>query len=462
MFDKVKESTESDEMNTAKKVLVLIISIVMVAGVIPADVYGATGPDVDCKSAIIYCGDTEEVIWQKNANQKLDPASTTKLLTCLIAVETLELDHNVKITSGSYMPETNIDLTAGEEITVENLLYAMMLHSANDAANALAIEMSGSVDKFAKVMNQKAKALGCTKTNFVNPSGWEHKKHYSTAKDMALITKAALENPIVRKISGTASYTIPKTNKSGARKLTNFNFFLEGVDKKVGDTSLKVKKYEGVFGGKTGTVGKNKNTLAIGLDCDGLEVYCVVLGSKTVSQRYKDMKKLLDYSKAVIVKHSEFEKGADFGKTKLKGGAKNKVRAIAEKNGYINLPEGASASLVTTEVTFSDNLTAPIKKGQKVGVAQIYLAGDLVKTVDLVAEEEIVTGWFLSRFGISNLQTIIIAIVLGLILAGAVTIICLRIKNKRKAQQLRKAKIEEIARRQMEIERDKKARDWTF
>lgn len=449
-------------MSKVKKFLVLIISIVMVATCLPMDAYAAEGPDVPCKSAIIYCGDTDEIIWQKNANKKMDPASTTKLLTCLIAVETLDLDHKVTITSGAYMPETNIDLVEGEEITVENLLYGMMLHSGNDAANALAIEMSGSVSKFSKLMNQKAKALGCTKSNFVNPSGWQNDKHYSTAKDMALITKAALENPTVRKISGTASYTIPATNKSGERKLSNFNFFLEGIDKKVGDSTIKVKKYEGVFGGKTGTVGKNKNTLAIGLDCNGLEVYCVTLGSSTVAQRYKDMKEVLDYAKSVINKHSEFEKGHSFGKVKLKGGAKNKVKAIAEKNGYINLPEGASASLVTTETVFSDNLQAPIKKGQKVGAAEIYLAGELVKSVDLVAEEEIAEGWFLSRFGISNLQTIILIVLLTLFITLVIMIICLRISNKRKAQRIRQAKLEEAARRQMEIERDKKARNWTF
>jgi len=449
-------------MNRVKKVLVLIISIVMVATCLPMGVYAAEGPDVPCKSAIIYCGDTDQVIWQKNANKKLDPASTTKLLTCLIAVETLDLDKKVTITSGAYMPETNIDLVEGEIITVENLLYGMMLPSGNDAANALAIEMSGSVSKFSKLMNQKAKALGCTKSNFVNPSGWQHDKHYSTAKDMALITKAALENPTVRKITGTASYTIPATNKSAKRKIINYNFFLEGVDKKLGETTVKVKKYDGVFGGKTGNVGKNKNTLAIGLDCDGLEVYCVIMGSKSVAQRYKDMKEVLDYAKSAIIKHSEFEKGDLFGKAKLIGGAKNKVKAIAEKNGYINLPEGASASLVTTETVFSDNLSAPIKKGQKVGVAEIYIAGELVKKVDLVAEEEVVEGWFLSRFGISNLQTIIIGVVLTLIILLAITIICLRISNKRKAQRIRQAKLEEAARRQMEIERDKKARNWTF
>jgi len=450
-------------MDKLKKLLILTITFVMVFTAMPFDsVSAAAELDVPCKSAIIYCGDTDQVVWEKNSHTKLEPASMTKLLTCLLVVENLKLDKEVTITSGAYMPETNMDLTAGEVITVENLLYGLMLHSANDAANALAIEVAGSVEKFAVMMNDKAKSLGCKNSNFVNPSGWQHKNHYSTAYDMALIAKAALENPTIRKISGTAEYTIPATNKSGARTISNYNFFLNGIDKTVGGKTIKVKKYKGVFGGKTGTVGDGKNTLAIGLDCDGLEVYCIVMGSSTVAQRYEDMKTVLDYAKAVITKHAEFEKGDSFGKAKLKGGAQNRVKAIAEKNGYINMPEGASASLVTTKTVFSDSLVAPIQKGQKLGVVEIYIADDLVKTVDLVAEKNIEKGWFLSRFGISNFQTILIAVFLILIIGGAITIMCLRVSNKRKAAKIRKAKLEEAARRQMEIERDKKARDWTF
>lgn len=450
-------------MYRLKKLLVITIAFLLIFTAVPTSfVSAATGFDVPCKSAIIYCGDTDQIIWEKNIHTKLDPASMTKLLTALIVVENVKLDKKVTVTSGAYMPETNIDLVAGEVITVENLLYALLLHSANDAANALAIEVAGSVDKFAVMMNEKAKALGCKNSNFVNPSGWQNSKHYSTAYDMALITKAALANKTVRKISGTAEYKIPATNKSGERKVVNYNGFLKGLDTKFGNTKINVKKYDGVFGGKTGNVGNNKNTLAIGLDCDGLEIYCVIMGSTTVAQRYTDMKSVMDHAKAIVVKHAEFEKGDSFGKAKLTGGAKNRVKAIAENNGYINMPEGASASLVTTKTIFSDSLMAPVKKGQKVGVVEIYIADDLVKKVDLVAEEDIEEGWFLSSFGISNLQTVLIGIVLAAVLGFGIMILTLRAKNKREAEKRRQAKLKEVALKQMEIEQDKKARDWTF
>ena len=131
-----------------------------------SDVSGV--PDVEAKSAIILCGDTGEIIWEKNADEKMEPASMTKLMTALLAVENLKPDQEVEVTGeAAAMPETKIYLQTGEKITVEELLYGLLLESGNDAAVALAIATAGSVEDFAAMMNERAKEIGCTNTNFV-------------------------------------------------------------------------------------------------------------------------------------------------------------------------------------------------------------------------------------------------------------------------------------------------------
>lgn len=425
-----------------------------------SDVSGA--PDVEAKSAIILCGDTGEIIWEKNADEKMEPASMTKLMTALLAVENLKLDQEVEVTGeAAAMPETKIYLQTGEKITVEELLYGLLLESGNDAAVALAIATAGSVEDFAAMMNERAKEIGCTNTNFVNPSGLEDEEHYSTARDMVMIAKEALSNETVRKIAGTAEHTIPATNAYEERKLENTNYFLKGVDKEVNGKKIKVDKYDGVFGGKTGYVGDGRAALVTGLSADGLEIYSLVMGS-SLEGRYSDVKELMDYGKANVSKYTVFEKGDEFGKVKLLGGAVNKVKAVAADNGYINLPEGVSASLVTTECVYTDSLFAPVKKGQKIGVVEVYIAGELKKTVELVAAEDIKEGWFLSGIGISNFQTVMIGVFLAVILIGFVTIISMRIRNKRKLARIRKRKLEEEALRQLEREEDLKRRGWRF
>ena len=444
----------------------LLCAAVLTAGTWPLNLAPAAAAaelKITGSSGIIYCSDTNEVIWEKNADSKLEPASMTKLMTALLVVENLSLDQEVTVTAeAAAMPETKLYLQEGEKITVENLLYGLLLESGNDAAVALAIAVAGSVEDFAKMMNERAAELGCTATHFVNPHGLEDDDHYSTARDMVLIAREALDNETVRKIAGTAEYTIPATNSYQERKLATTNFFLKGIDKEIDGKKLKVDKYEGVFGGKTGYVGENKASMVTGLDVDGLEVYCLVMGSESAITRYSDIEAMMDYGKANVSKYTVFVKGDAFGEVKLKGGADNKVTAVAADDGFINLPEGVSASLVTTECVFTDNLTAPVEKGQRIGVVQIYVADELKSTIDLLAAENIEEGWFLSAYGISKQQTVIIVIVLGLLLIALIAIMTLRISNKRKQARIRKRKLEEEARKQLAREEDRKRRDWRF
>ena len=443
----------------------LVCFLIIVTMLFSATVIGFAaeeGPNIVADSAIIYCADTDEVIWEKNPHNKMEPASITKLLTCLIAVEKLDLDKEVTITEDIEIIEpTEMGVYAGEVVSIRELIYGALLPSGNDAAVALAVAVSGSEAEFSKLMNERAKEIGCKNSNFVTASGLEDANHYSCASDLVLITQEALSNDYIREVCGTAKHTVPATNMSAPRKLENSNVFLYGKTFDIGGVEIKVDKYKGVIGGKTGSLALDYATLSTVLEYDGMEVYCVILGS-TLYDRFSDMKEVMDFAKKCISKYVVFEKGNEFDKVKLKGGAINKVMAVAAQEGFVNLPEGASETLVSTKCVYTDDLYAPITKGQKIGVAELYIADDLVSKVDLVAKEDIEEGWFLSPLGISNFQTILIGVILAVLLGCALTILIIRVNNKRKIAQLRKRKLEEEARKQLEREEDLRRRNWHF
>jgi D-alanyl-D-alanine carboxypeptidase (penicillin-binding protein 5/6) len=421
-----------------------------------------TEPQIKAQSAIIYCKNTGEVIWSKNPDEKLAPASMTKLLTALLAAENLDLDQEVEIPEGiSSIEPSKIYLQTGEKITVKDLIYGALLPSGNDAATALAVATAGTVEDFVVMMNDRATKLGCKNTNFVNASGLDAENQYTTARDMALIAAEALANEDVREIAGTDTYTISETNAYQERILENTNLFLSGGEATYGDLKLAVEAYDGVFGGKTGTLSKDYCTMVTGLDYYGAEIYSVVL-STDFAGKYEDIKLLMDYGKENISISEVFEAGTAFGYVRLKGGATNKVEAIAAEAGIICLPEGASSSLISTKCVYSNDLVAPIKAGQTVGKVEIYVADDLYRTIDLVAASDIDEGWLLSPLGITNVQTIVICLVLIFILILGFVILIARASNKRKIKKLRQAKIREEALRRIEREEDLKRRNWPY
>ena len=441
----------------------LVLITLLLIGAWPAAAFAASsGPDITGSAAYVYCATTEEVLGKKNASKQYNLASITKLMTCLLAAEKLDLAEEVTITqAATEVIKTESFVYAGEKIKAEDLVYAALLASANDAAKALAITVSGSEKKFVKLMNQKAKELGCKNTRFVTSSGVYNKNHYSSAEDIVKIARAAFANPDVLRIAKVAEYTVPATNKTDAVTLKTTNLFLKGGEADTGSGKIKIKKYKGMVAGKTGTTNVNRTTMVVLCKIDGFDIYAVILDS-TLQQRYRDIKKLLDYAKATLSPYKAFESGQSFEGAKLKGGATNRVNALASADGLINLPEGASASLVTTQVSFDADLQAPIKKGQVIGKAAVYLADEKIREIDLTAAEDVKEGWFLSRFGITNLQTVILFFALAVILAFCILILVLRTINKRKRKAARQRRLMEAARRQMEREKDLKQRNWPY
>lgn len=257
-----------------------------------------TGPSVYAESAIVMEADTGMILYAKDIEEKNYPASITKIMTALLALENCDL--NEEITFSYYATHSieygssSIARTEDEILTVEETLYGLMLSSANECANAIAEHISGSNEDFALLMNEKAKELGCVNTHFANPSGLHDENHYTCTYDMALITKAALENEDFRRIAGTDYYTLRATNKNDE------TLWMQNHHNMI--APYKSTKYldETVFAGKTGYTTDALNTLVTCGTRNDMDVIVVTMRSRSTGERgvplYTDTAALLDYA----------------------------------------------------------------------------------------------------------------------------------------------------------------------
>ena len=245
-------------------------------------------------SAILMEASSGLVIFEKNADQIMYPASTTKIMTALLAIMCGDLDMTCTVSAEAvtfYEDDvTTADLREGEELTLRDLLYATLVQSANDAANAVAEAVSGSISGFVDLMNEAAALYGCTNTHFVNPNGLHDDNHYTTARDMALITREALKDETFRKMVATTSYTCPRTNLMRARTWTNNNRLM------IPSTSESTNKYfyPDAIGVKTGTTSMAGYCFVGAAERDGVELISVVFFTGQ-NARWADTIKLFDY-----------------------------------------------------------------------------------------------------------------------------------------------------------------------
>lgn len=249
-------------------------------------------PDLVANAAIVMDAASGQVLYEKNSQEQKYPASITKILTVLIALEH-NVDFNATVTMsenaiwGVERDSTLIGLDVGEQVTVKDLVYATMVKSANECAYALAEYVAGDIESFAKLMNERAAEIGCKNTHFVTPNGLHDEDHYTTAYDMALITKEALKNETFREIAGTLNYTVPATNLTEeTRPLWNGNKMINPAEPYY---------YEYCEGGKTGYTMKANNTLMTFAKKDGLELICVIMDCDGAKYAYSDSKALYNY-----------------------------------------------------------------------------------------------------------------------------------------------------------------------
>lgn len=328
---------------------------------------------LSAQSAVVIDAQMGRVIFEQNAYEKGEPASTTKIMTALVAIENAKLDKTVKVSKKAASVEgSSIWLEKGEKITLENLLYGLMLSSGNDAATAIAEGISGSEKKFVKLMNEKAEEIGLKNTHFYNPHGLNSEQHYTTAYELALIAREALKNPVFAKIVSTKKQTIPWEGHTYSRTLTNHNKML----------SL----YEGADGVKTGYTKSSGRTLVSSATKNGVQLIAVTLNSP---DDWNDHKELLDYGFERCESKIITPTGQTVRSVPVENGLKASVNAVTDKNLTAVIVEGDTNKIKVKYTGLPSSVKAPVSKGDVLGKAVMYYDGKVIDSVDIVAFESV-------------------------------------------------------------------------
>lgn len=363
-------------------ILVIILSTYSLSFADDLDIYG--------EGAVLIDYDTLEVLYEKNSNEKLYPASTTKIMTGILAIENGNLsdlitidDEVVNLTSGSH-----IALEPGEVLTLEQLLDALLIESANDAAIAIAKYISGSVEDFAILMNEKAIDLGAINTNFLNPNGLPDENHVSTAYDLALIAKYAMDNPSFRNIVKNYTATIPITNKKNEeRYLKSANKLLYSNNKILLNEEHIPIKFEGVNGVKTGYTNAAGHCLVTSLDRNGHKFIAVVL--KSDSQNiHSDTHKLLNYGLDNFEKIKISFANKFIDNFNVENGVLPFVSGVTKSDSFY-IVNYKDKNKIKEVVSFDNPLEAPIGKGETIGSVKYELGGRVIGETDIVATADI-------------------------------------------------------------------------
>ena len=349
-----------------------------------------TTPAVIAETAILMDAASGEVLFEKNADQKMYPASITKLMTILLALEHGKLTDEITFSHDAiYSIEpgsAHIAIQEGETLTLEQVLRAIILRSANEASNGVAEYVDGSIEAFAKHMTARAKELGCKNTNFLNANGLHNENHYTTAHDMALIAKELLKHEEYRSMMSETYYEIQPTNKQTEVR------YLHGQHQMLNENSLYY--YKDAIGGKTGFTSEALNTLVTNAERDGMELIAVVMKCNG-AEHYTDTASLFDYG----FTHYESVKilsAADHTATvkvmetyNEKAVERGTITVAPAEDVYHTLPKGTDISDITVEKDLPESIEAPVKAGQTVGTLNISLHGEVLKTVDLVSQDTI-------------------------------------------------------------------------
>lgn len=366
-------------------------------------------PAPQCGAAIIVDGDYGDVLYEYNGYEKMYPASITKIMTSLLVLEAVEkgqitLDQPITAsTSAVVVPEgsstANPAIQAGEVLTVEQLLYCDLISSANEACNILAETVGGSIENFVDMMNAKAQELGMEGTHFVNPHGFHDEDHYTTAYDITIMARAAMEYDTFRTIVSTATYTIPATNLAGERVLHTTNAL-------IGNWIYSGYLYSKAIGIKTGSTTPAGQCLAsAAVDDDGRTYYCVVLGAQTVDNgdgtttRYSfyESRRLLEWAFDNFRRVTLLDENTEGVLREVEVTLSDETdHVIVQPVGSIEatLPTDYDASQVQFRVELADSVEAPVEKGTKLGTVTVVYNDVTYGTLDLVAADSVVRSDF--------------------------------------------------------------------
>lgn len=333
----------------------------------------------NAKSAILIEASSGEVLYEKNADEKLVPASMTKIMSMLLIIEAIEdgvlkWDQEITVSeNASSMGGSQILLETGEKMTVQDLFKGVAIASGNDAVVALAEAIGGTTDVFVNMMNEKAKELGLQNTNFKNPHGLDTANHYSSARDMSLIAKELVKHEKV--LEFTSVYE---------------DYLREGTDRKIWlvNTNKLVRFYDGVDGLKTGYTEGAGYCLTATAKKDGMRVIAVVMGEPTSKMRNQEISELLDYAFAQYKVDDLLKNTPDLGKYPVDKGKEEFVELVLNDDATILRKKNEQGGKASYDIKV-DSLKAPVKKGDKVGTLIIKEDGKTIRNVDITVKEDV-------------------------------------------------------------------------
>ncbi|MDD3269794.1 MAG: D-alanyl-D-alanine carboxypeptidase [Syntrophomonadaceae bacterium] len=375
-------------------------------------------PQTVGKAALLMDASSGRILYEVNSRQRLSPASVTKIMTALIVVEKGDLDLQIKISQTAVdTPESSIWLETGEKLTREQLLYACMLKSANDAAVALAESVAGSEKNFVALMNSRAAQLGMKDTHFCNPHGLENSAHYTTAYDLALVSREALKHKIFRQVVSTKTKTIPWADNDYDRLLINQNRLLY--------------RYDDAVGIKTGYTKQAGNCVVGAAQKGDLLLIAVAMNSPSV---YQDLAQMLDYGFANFHKET-IKKSKDLSVViPVENGQEKNVQARPKDDLNVAVTANEEAQLAY-RVYPQSQVTAPVAKGQILGSCRIYVAGHEIGQMDMLASTSVAAKPpFLTRFKVVCITVLKIIAAVLIIFSGLYLI---RLRNIRKQRHKR-------------------------
>jgi len=351
-------------------IFVFTIFIAVTANAIDADGNVPDVPAVTARAAILMDAETGQVLYDKNAEQRRPPASTTKIMTALLALEGGNLQQEVTVSpEAALVGEASLDLRAGEKLTLEELIYGAMLRSGNDACVAIAEHIAGTESNFVLMMNQKAKLIGAFETSFKNTNGLPAEDHYTTTHDLALVTRYALKNSTFRKIVSTRDKIIGLHTK---HYLNNTNRLLWS--------------YSWVDGVKTGTTNEAGNCLVASATREGRQLISVVFHS---DDRWQDSIKLLNYGFEDFKYVRLFREGEPFATIKVKESRGREIIAVVSSGLGVAIKKNQPDDLEKI-IEIDRDLSAPVYKGQRVGQITVLAGGKVAGTVNLISDRNVV------------------------------------------------------------------------
>ncbi len=378
-------------MNFKKKFIYILILLVFFFCIFPYVNYASTPVNTNANAAILADLSSGKIIFEQNAYEKMYPASTTKIMTAILALENSKLSDTATVSQNAVssvpLTYTNANLQVDEILTMEQLLYVLLIPSANDAANVIAEHIAGSTESFASMMNTKAKEIGCLNTNFINANGVHNENHYSTAYDLFLISQYAMKNAEFRKIVGTLRYTLPITNKYDKedRVFINTNRLIN---------SKNSQFYSFATGIKTGYTDAAKNCLVASAKKDNLELVAVILGSGSDNNidtnKFADAINLFEYgfnnfsNKVLCVKNSVFKVVNPKNATK----ESNSLNILYENEISVLVNNSLNSWDFSPEVEIDEKISAPITKGSVIGKVT-YTVDNIKYTTNLIAGQDI-------------------------------------------------------------------------